>query len=146
MNTDSPKIFNTVYMTVNLLNNKIYVGVHQTPNPNDDYLGSGTHLIKAIKKYGCINFEKSILYECVSINEAYLIEGLIVNEEFIKRPNVYNCCVGGISGCGYSNKGIKRTKEFKEKIKAPKSIRRPIFLIFIKGIITINFSSNCFKF
>ncbi len=30
----------TVYKTINLVNGKTYIGIHQTDNPNDDYLGS----------------------------------------------------------------------------------------------------------
>lgn len=36
----------TIYKVTNLLNNKYYIGMHRTTNPNDGYLGSGI----AIKK------------------------------------------------------------------------------------------------
>jgi hypothetical protein len=46
----------TVYKTVNLVNGKFYLGVHKTDNPNDEYLGSGTYIIRAVhewaKKFG----------------------------------------------------------------------------------------------
>lgn len=50
-----------VYQTTNKLNNKIYIGVHSTKNINDGYLGSGTALKKAVKKYGKQNFKRIIL-------------------------------------------------------------------------------------
>ena len=39
-----------VYKTTNLINGKIYIGKDMKNNPN--YLGSGTILRRAIKKYG----------------------------------------------------------------------------------------------
>lgn len=34
-------MFYTVYKTINIHNQKFYIGVHKTIDPNDDYLGSG---------------------------------------------------------------------------------------------------------
>ena len=36
----------------------IYVGQHQTYDLNDGYMGSGIRIVKAIKKYGGVHFEK----------------------------------------------------------------------------------------
>lgn len=52
-----------VYKTVNLLNNKIYIGQDSNNNPN--YIGSGLLLTKAIKKYGKENFKKEVLECCL---------------------------------------------------------------------------------
>ena len=51
-------MFYTVYKTTNLVNNKIYIGVHKTSKPNDTYIGSGKILADAILKYGKENFVK----------------------------------------------------------------------------------------
>ena len=45
-------MFFIIYQTTNLINNKIYIGKHQTSDLDDGYLGSGKLLLQAIKKYG----------------------------------------------------------------------------------------------
>jgi hypothetical protein len=45
-----------IYKTINLLNEKIYIG--QDSKNNIKYLGSGKKLIRAIKKYGKIILKK----------------------------------------------------------------------------------------
>ena len=52
----------TIYKTTNSVNQKYYIGKHQTPNPEDSYLGSGKALRNAIKQHGRENFKKEILY------------------------------------------------------------------------------------
>lgn len=42
----------TIYKTTNKIDGKIYIGKHETQDLKDGYLGSGTHLKRAIKKYG----------------------------------------------------------------------------------------------
>lgn len=85
-----------VYKTTNLVNNKIYVGIHSTDNVNDRYLGSGWILKQAIKKYGKSKFVKEILYICDSRDEAREIEASIVDESFCSRLDTYNTAVGGM--------------------------------------------------
>lgn len=56
-----------IYRTVNLANDKFYVGKHNTSS-DDGYLGSGLLLNRAIKKYGIGNFQREILEHCTSAN------------------------------------------------------------------------------
>lgn len=92
---DSDGYYHLIYMIVNKINNKIYIGKHTTKNPYDDYMGSGKTLKAAIKKYGLENFEKTILYCFDSEDEAYLKESEIVTAEFVKREDTYNLVTGG---------------------------------------------------
>jgi len=43
-------MFYYLYEIKNLINNKIYVGVHKTNDLNDGYMGSGKVIRRAIKK------------------------------------------------------------------------------------------------
>jgi hypothetical protein len=98
-----------VYLTVNIKNRKIYIGVHGTNSELfDGYIGNGINIYKpstnnfpktifqkAVKKYGFDSFQRITLFKCSSIEEAYEIEALIVNEEFLNREDVYNMKLGG---------------------------------------------------
>jgi len=76
----------------------IYVGVHKTNDPYDDYLGSGKFILSAIESDGVDNFKKDILYYCDSKDEMYLKESEIVNKDFVSREDTYNICLGGDGG------------------------------------------------
>ena len=48
-------MFYIVYKTINLVNNKFYIGKHNQkidPYQFDGYYGSGSQIINAVKKYG----------------------------------------------------------------------------------------------
>lgn len=92
-----------VYCTTCLINGKIYIGVHDTENPEvfDGYLGCGveiSHLLKnpktafqyAVKKYGFKNFKRSLLYVFDDADSAYAKEAEIVTSEFVKHKDNYN--------------------------------------------------------
>ncbi|AVZ44979.1 hypothetical protein [Escherichia phage EP75] len=83
-----------VYQITNLINNKIYVGVHKG-TPDDGYMGSGRVITRAILKYGVENFRKDILKVCKTSEEMYEEEFRIVNQEFIDRDDTYNLTCGG---------------------------------------------------
>lgn len=107
-----------VYKTTNLLNGMIYVGSHQTNNLNDNYLGSGKHLRRAIKKYGRENFKFEILHIHPSKEEMFEAEKNIVNEDFVKDPLTYNLKIGGSGGnpgIVGAFKGRTHSEETKEK-------------------------------
>lgn len=94
-----------VYLTVNLKNNKIYIGVHSTENPDifDGYLGCGCHRNSpssyknsktpfqyAINTYGVDSFKRITLAVFDTPEEAFALEAKLVNKDFLKRSDVYN--------------------------------------------------------
>lgn len=99
-----------VYLTTNLVNNKIYVGVHGTENPYvfDGYLGNSvmynipstynkreTPFQCAVAKYGPKNFYRTTLKIFDKEEDALDLERWIVCPEFIKRIDTYNITLGG---------------------------------------------------
>lgn len=104
-----------VYMVVNKINGKIYIGQHQTNIVDDGYMGSGTVLELAKAKYGLENFEKYVLFDFDSFDDMNSMEIDIVCKEFIKRVDcVYNRCNGGFDGPNSEfQKEMHRTGQWK---------------------------------
>lgn len=99
-----------VYLTTNLVNKFIYVGVHKLENNEewDHYLGCGCYDNKpssyncketafqcAVAKYGPKNFHRKTLKIFDTLKEALKLETEIVTFSFIERPDVYNQTPGG---------------------------------------------------
>jgi hypothetical protein len=104
----------TIYKTTNTVNNKIYIGKHQTEDINDDYLGSGVALEKAIKKYGKQFFKKEILFVFDNENDMNQKEKELVTESFIASNKNYNRGVGGEGGSHF--KGKRHSQETRKKL------------------------------
>jgi hypothetical protein len=92
-------MFYTIYKITNKINNKYYIGKHQTKNINDNYMGSGKLLKRAIKKYGIENFKKEILHVFETEEEMNIKEKELV----VISEDTYNLCEGGQGGFGYIN-------------------------------------------
>lgn len=92
-------MFYTVYKITNRINNKTYIGKHQTRNLDDEYMGSGKLVKRAINKYGKENFSKEILFVFKTEQEANNKEKELV----VVSENTYNLCPGGHGGFGYIN-------------------------------------------
>jgi hypothetical protein len=105
-----------IYKTTNKVNGKIYIGAHMTKNIEDDYLGSGKYLIRAINKYGVENFYKEIIAICETSKDMYDLEAKLVCSDFIKETSNYNMKIGGFGGWNYVN-SLAMTNEHKEKIR-----------------------------
>ena len=108
------------YRITNLLNGKIYIGIHKLrsiyiPKLGDNkfpdkYFGGGTALKRSINKHGIENFQLEILYKATCIEELSNWEKEIVTEEFIKRQDTYNLKTGGEFGGAFCEESIKKLK------------------------------------
>ena len=111
------KLYNYVYLTINAVNGKCYIGSHQSEYKKDKYLGSGNLIVHAIKKYGKENFIKIILKNCDTILEARLNEGIYIEKFDTLSPNGYNISPSG--GCNFKN-GITSEETRKKLSKSLK--------------------------
>lgn len=99
-------LYGIIYVTVNKVDGRRYIGQHKCKNDNDSYLGSGKILKQAISKYGRENFERFTLY--IADTEEELDQKEI---EFIsafratERELYYNINEGGNANrmCGKNN-------------------------------------------
>lgn len=103
-------MYHFTYQTKNLLNDKLYIGVHSTDDLNDGYIGCGCYkhkinnktsnspLPKAMLKHGTENFSMIPLCFFDTDEEAYEEEEWIANENWVKRRDTYNARVGGRGG------------------------------------------------
>lgn len=122
-NTLNKVMFYLVYKITNSINGKYYIGMHQTTDINDGYMGSGKRLKLAIKKYGIDSFVKEILH--VFDNETDMRNK--EKELVIISENTYNLCDGGKGGFSYINRsgknlrtGVVLSDETKKKISESK--------------------------
>ena len=82
-------------MTINLINNKKYIGIDSKNNPN--YFGSGKIIKKAIEKYGKENFKKIILEQCSSRKQLLERERYWINlYNAVEEKDFYNLLSGGL--------------------------------------------------
>jgi hypothetical protein len=122
------KKYYTIYEIKNIKNGKIYIGMHETDDLEDGYLGSGTRLKRAKRYYGKEFFEKRILYIFDNKEDMVAKEIELVTEEFVNRKDTYNLKTGGKGGlCSKEHINILKNNlkqgniTFKKKIKEDKN-------------------------
>jgi group I intron endonuclease len=136
-----------IYKTINLINNKIYIG--KDVRDRNYYYGSGMILKQAIKKYGIGNFKKEIIECCESKEELCEREKYWIEKYHSTNPKIgYNITIGGTGGDTFTmrdelsqkktkeilrqkslghthNLGIKWTKEQRDNLKKIRCERKP---------------------
>jgi hypothetical protein len=122
--------YNFLYKTKNLINGKIYLGVHCTNKINDGYVGNGiykesdvkklkpTPFRNAIKKYGYENFKVTVIQFFDNEKDAYLMEANIVTKDFILSKDNYNVSTGGKGGSIKNWMSDTQIEDFKNKISS----------------------------
>lgn len=116
-------MFNFVYITTNLINNKQYIGSHSTNNKDDGYIGSGRYFLKSISKYGKQHFKREILQECENILEARNLEGQFIEQYNTLAPKGYNLAPNG--GLGFNGAELSDTTKDKISKANTGKIRTP---------------------
>lgn len=106
----------TVYMHINKINNKKYIGITgQTPKErwrggNGYYRNK--HFYNSIQKYGWDNFEHKIIAENLSKEEAIILEKkLIAYYETSDRSKGYNIGLGGEGVNSLSNESREKIRQ-----------------------------------
>ena len=106
--------YGQIYLSINLINGKRYIGQSKQNNPH--YYGSGSIIKMAIKKYGRKNFEKKILWEgytsSKSLNRLEII--FISKHKTTIKNGGYNIVKGGL-GYSHKMKDVKMSEEVKKK-------------------------------
>ena len=124
-----------IYRIINRINGKTYIGQHKYKKLNDNYMGSGIHIKRAIKKYGIENFKKEILeFDIPNVDLANDWEQMYILFERAKGKAEYNIANGGKGSAGFHhseeykrllsetmkgntiNKGKHHSEETKKKI------------------------------
>lgn len=104
-----------IYLVKNQQNKIIYIGQQIGTKSINEYKGSGLLLNRAYKKYGEDYFNREIIEYC-DIDELNNKEKLYIKHYNTKFPHGYNLTDGGDG-----NKGLKFTKEQKQKISQSKT-------------------------
>jgi hypothetical protein len=94
-------IYYIIYETTNQINGKKYRGAHVCEDLNYGYLGSGTNLKQAMRKYGKHQFSREIIYMAFDYDAMWAAEAIFVDQDWISRPDVYNISLGGRGSRGF---------------------------------------------
>ena len=119
-------MFGFIYLTINNVNNKKYIGMCSSKHRFKSYLGSGILLKQAIEKYGKNNFSRQILEECHNEEDLRIAEAKwIAKYDALNSEEFYNLCEGGRGGATIYGRSTsaqtklqwsKKTKEERKEI------------------------------
>lgn len=118
------ELIHFVYITTNTVNGKKYIGDHSSETLDDDYLGSGLLIIKAIKKCKKENFNRQILEQFNTKEAAFKSQEKYIKQYNTLVPNGYNISPKGgvgITRCHSSETKQKMKEKAKIRIRYPQS-------------------------
>lgn len=115
-------MYGYIYLTTNLINDRKYIGKHKSTELDEKYLGSGTALESAVRKYGIDNFKTEILYECDTLDELNQKEHEYIDKyDAVNSREFYNLKNGGDGGGSpkqyYITNGVVNKKVFEEEFE-----------------------------
>lgn len=115
-------MYGYVYMTINLINGKRYIGQHQASKfEPDKYIGSGNYFRRAVRKYGKDNFDCKLLEECNSQEELDNCEEKWIKlYDAVSSDAFYNIDAGG--------KGAKKTSLHRQHLSDAWTEERKLIL------------------
>ena len=107
------EVFGVVYLIINLVNGKKYVGqtIKTVEKRFKAHARQNTMIGRAIRKHGKENFRFGVIKSCASKSEMDYWEKFFIKTLKTKSPNGYNLTDGGEGIVG-----LKRTSEHKRKI------------------------------
>jgi group I intron endonuclease len=108
-----------IYKTTNRINNKVYIG-KSMKTFNENYLGSGVLLNRALKKYGRENFSVEVIEHAEDINELNEKEKYWIAKY---KDNSYNIAEGGTGGNTLGNHPNKKQHYKKVAKKISKTLK-----------------------
>lgn len=100
------KYFGFIYETTNIITNKKYLGkcIFKRQNNWKTYLGSGSYLKRAIRKYGKENFRREILFLALHEDELNQLEEEVIELcNAVENEQYYNLKKTSIGGDIFSN-------------------------------------------
>lgn len=110
-------MYGYVYITTNLINNKIYIGQHKSETFDSEYIGSGKYLKNAVNKYGRNNFSVEVIEWAENKYILNLLEKRWIR--FYRKRNyvMYNIADGGEGGDVFSGLSAADKKRRNEKLR-----------------------------
>ena len=119
--------YHYIYLIYHKISFKFYIGKHSTPSlEGDKYLGSGTHILRALEKHGSQSFTHVRLSFLATAEEAYKAEEELITPEVIKKYReelkvCYNLKAGGFGGSSYLSEETraKMSQALKEAFARP---------------------------
>ncbi len=112
------EVFGVVYLILNLVNGKKYVGqtVKTVERRFSQHACQNTFIGRAIRKHGKENFRYGVIKSCASKSEMDYWEKFFIKTLKTKSPVGYNLTDGGEGTVGLKRKGVPKSPQHRMKI------------------------------